>query len=230
MPTATSLPATNSHPIGDDTTLAVDQRYSREYAHGRIIRLARALLPITDRITDEFVHDLSNEVGIAPAAFRTLFPTNDDLLREVNQHLIQECMDRLRVLPDGVLDGTVDLATAARSLATAWPIDWAGVTIRAKERAAALTNPQLAQTVLSAERSYAPAILEVLVELLRRTGRRFSWPPLLAARVVLLTYERSFEAWLMSGANERAFPESPYVRETLPRLLDQITEPLVDAP
>ena len=45
-------------------------------------------------------------------------------------------------------------------------------------------------------------------------------------RVVILTYERSFESWILSGGNEKSFPESSYVRHTLPALLLGVSRPL----
>ncbi|TFC72040.1 hypothetical protein E3O45_13610 [Cryobacterium sp. TMS1-20-1] len=42
--------------------------------------------------------------------------------------------------------------------------------------------------------------------------------------VILDTWERSFEAWLLSSYTESNFSESPYIARTLPALLEQVSE------
>ena len=58
-----------------------------------------------------------------------------------------------------------------------------------------------------------------------KLDRAFVWPPRLAVRVILDTFERSFEAWLLSGNPEAGFPSSLYVRRTLPTILEELTRP-----
>lgn len=40
---------------------------------------------------------------------------------------------------------------------------------------------------------------------------------------ILDTYERSFEAWVLGGHEESDFPDSSYVRRTLPTLLEELS-------
>ncbi len=79
--------------------------------------------------------------------------------------------------------------------------------------------------MIESERAFLPALLEAFELLLSRIGRRFEWQPALGVRVVILTYERSFESWIASGGNEKSFPESSYVRHTLPALLLGVSRP-----
>ncbi len=72
---------------------------------------------------------------------------------------------------------------------------------------------------MESERAFLPALLDAFELLLSRIDREFEWQPALAVRVVILTYERSFESWILAGGNESSFSESSYVRNTLPALL-----------
>lgn len=43
--------------------------------------------------------------------------------------------------------------------------------------------------------------------------------------MIVSTYERSFETWLLEGRDEATFAESSYVKGTLPDLLRRMTAP-----
>lgn len=204
---------------------------ARIASRARIIALARSLLPISDGVSEDLVRELADQTGISVRALRTLFPTNADLLRAVNEQLIAECAQRLSHATDSVPPGSSEmtLQEAARALAESWPMDWASLTIRARERANALAGRTGVTEVIAAERAFVPALLDAFLTLMARLDRRFVWEPVLAVRVVILAYERSFEAWVMSGGDERTFPTSPFVQQTLPQILDGLSEPNPEA-
>jgi AcrR family transcriptional regulator len=196
-------------------------------ARSRVTVAARAALGATGELTDVLVADICEQSGIHPFAFRTLFPSNDDLLDAVNARLVEECADRLR---SGVAtftppeDPGSTLSDAAVALAKAKPLDRGGFLIRARWRLTAIQQQRDAATVAQAERRFVSALTGIFGELFEKLGRRFHWPPKLAVRVILDTYERSFEAWILAGNSEHDFSESPYVRRTLPRLLEKTSE------
>ena len=200
----------------------------RSTARARVLTLARAMLPLSDGISDELIGDLADGAGVSVRALRTLFPTNADLLRAVNQQLIDECAGRLtsaagRFTPVSPDD---DLREAAVALAEAWPMDWASLVIRSRERADALAGRTGHAEVADSERSFVPALLDAFLTLMARLNRQFTWEPVLAVRLVILAYERSFEAWVMSGGDERTFATSPFVQQTLPQIFAGISAPL----
>lgn len=96
--------------------------------------------------------------------------------------------------------------------------------IRAERRSRALRTGEGDRTVTAAERRFVSALTGVFDELLPKLDRTFSWNPTLAVRVILDTWERSFEAWLLDGHTESNFSESPYIARTLPALLEQVSE------
>ena len=91
--------------------------------------------------------------------------------------------------------------------------------IRLRERQLAASTGARSEDVIASERAFLPALLEAFELLLSRIGREFEWQPALAVRVVILTYERSFESWILSGGSESSFSESSYIKNTLPALL-----------
>ncbi|WP_448808515.1 hypothetical protein [Agromyces bauzanensis] len=203
----------------------------RSAARTRVLTLARALLPLSDGVSNDLVAELCSQAGISVPAFRRLFPTNADLLRGMNQQLIDECATRLSAATDRFRPptGDDDLKAAAVALAEAWPMDWAALTIRSRERADALAGRIPHPEVVEAERSFVPALLDAFLTLMVRLNRQFVWPPVLAVRVVILAYERSFEAWIMAGGNERTFASSPFVTHTLPQILAGLSRPIEPA-
>jgi len=116
-----------------------------------------------------------------------------------------------------------DLAAAAAVLALARPLDRGGLIIRAHRRLNGLRNPGNADSVAEAERRFLGELVDIFAALVAKTGRRFTWNKHLAARVIVDTYERSFEAWMLAGNDEHRFHESSYIRGTLPVLLAELT-------
>lgn len=172
------------------------------------------------------VSDVCEQIGLHPHAFRSLFPTDDVLLDAVNDLLVEECAERLRggvsaFTPKG--DGS-GCAEAALALAKSWPLDRSAMIIRAERRFRALHTGEGDRTVTAAERRFVSVLIGVFDELLPKLDRTFSWNPTLAVRVILDTWERSFEAWLLDGHTESNFSESPYIARTLPTLLEQVSE------
>lgn len=198
-------------------------------ARARLVALARTILPVSDGLTPALVTELCHQAGLTHATFRTLFPEDVDLLRAVNDALVEECAARLGGAAAHVTrTGTEEeqLAAAARALAEQWPMDWASLSIRARERADALSTGTALREVLDAERRFVPALLDALLAVMARLDRQFVWEPILAVRVIVLAYERSFEAWVMGGGDERTFPDSPFVQQTLPAILAGVSAPV----
>lgn len=201
---------------------------NRADAIRRVARAARAPLAAGRGVTSELIRDVCDQVGIHHHGFRTLFPTKDALLDAVNDDLVQECSSRLRhgvdqFFPVGSDDEVFE--EAALALARAWPLDRAGLVIRASRRLSALEDTASGLAAIAGERRFASELLDIFTTLMHRLDREFSWPPALAVRVFLDTYERSFEAWILEGNDEIAFDESPYVSRTLPTLIKGMSQP-----
>jgi hypothetical protein len=198
----------------------------------RTARAARILLSTGTEITDALIADLCDQIGMHPRGFRNLFPTNEALLDTINDDLIEECASRLR---HGVEQfhptalGDEGFIQAATTLARAWPLDRSGLIIRASRRLRALRDVNSGQSALDGDRRYVGELTDVLTLLMERLQREFLWSTALAVRVILDTYERSFEAWVLAGHDENDFPDSPYVQRTLPRLLSEVSNPVLRA-
>lgn len=202
---------------------------SRRQSRARVITLARIMLPTWDGTLPALTAELRSEAGLGDGAFRTLFPTDRDLLHAIDLELLEECAHRVRSAaesfdPDQHPDQAPEVAMST-ALARARPLDWNSLTIRLRERQLAASTGARSEDVLESERAFLPALLDAFELLLSRIGRRFEWQPALGVRVVILTYERSFESWILSGGNEKSFPESSYVRHTLPALLLGVSRP-----
>jgi hypothetical protein len=78
----------------------------------------------------------------------------------------------------------------------------------------------------AAVRSFVERLVPVFEDLIGKLDRRFTWSPMLAVRVIVDTYERSFESWLLMGNREEDFDASPYAMRTLPVLLRGTSEPV----
>lgn len=198
----------------------------------RITRAARASLSSGAELGDAVIADVCEQIGMHPRGFRNFFPTNDALLDAINDDLVEECASRLR---HGVEEfrptalGDVGFLEAAIALARAWPLDRSGLIIRASRRVRALRDVNSGQSALDGDRRYVGELTDVLSLLMQRLQREFAWPTTLAVRVILDTYERSFEAWVLAGHDENDFPDAPYVQRTLPRLLSEVSRPEVES-
>lgn len=193
----------------------------------RITVATRVALSSDGALTEHVIADVCDQVGIHQHALRVLFPTDDDLLDAVNEVLVDECADRLRGGVERFTPGDGNrFAAASVALAESWPLDRGGMIIRANRRLRALQGDDGGHVVL-AERRFVGALTDVLTGLMTKLDRRFSWQPALAVRVIIDTYERSFEAWVVGGHPETDFAESPYVQRTLPTLLQELSAPLV---
>lgn len=193
------------------------------------ITLARTLLSNWSGSWLEFGDELRREAGMSRPTFRALFATDGDLLLAIEQQLLDECAERVRSLAERFDPGehpehppAVALAIA---LADARPLDWSSLTIRLRQRQLAVSSGVRSQEVMASERAFLPNLIEAFDALTQRIERRFSWQPALATRVIILTYERSFESWVLAGGTEQMFSSSPYVRQTLPEIILGVTEP-----
>ena len=203
---------------------------TRSSNRSRIVTMARILLPTWNGSLSELRAQLQREAGFAEGPFRTLFPDDRDLLQAVDHALLEECAQRVRSAaeafdPDAHSGEAPEVALSV-ALAQAYPLDWSSLTIRLRERLLAASTGARSEDVLEAERAFLPALLDAFELLLGRIGRRFAWQPTLAVRVLILTYERSFESWIMSGGNEQSFARSSYVQQTLSELLLGVSEPV----
>ncbi|WP_217181024.1 hypothetical protein [Streptomyces sp. AC495_CC817] len=207
--------------VGDE--LSPRASMLRRQRRARVIVLARAALPTWDGSLQELIAELRKEAGLSEGAFRTLFAEGRDLLRAVDHELIEECAQRVRSAATGFVPeqhpGEAPEHALSVALARAHPLDWSSLTIRLRERQLAASTGVRSEDVMESERAFLPALLDAFELLLSRIDREFEWQPALAVRVVILTYERSFESWILAGGNESSFSESSYVRNTLPALL-----------
>lgn len=222
MPTATPERA-------QAETVSRRTRALRDVLRGRLVTGARAHAAAAGTgITPRLVDDVCRQLGVTRPMFRSLFPTDGDFLDRINETLVDECASRLAAgvaAFDPPLDVGDPLVAAATALAEARPLTRSGMLIRAGRRLRALEFPEERRQLAEAERRYAAALLDVFDELMTRLRRTFTWPPLLAVRVILDTYERSFEMWIIEGNTEDDFASSPYARRTLPRLLREMSAP-----
>lgn len=191
-----------------------------------VAKAARAALSFDGRLTAPTIEDACEQAGIHPHAYRVLFPTSEVLLDEITRILVAESADRMERMieqfrPEG--DHAEDLRRAAVCLARSSPLDRAGLMIRVERRIAAVRRREGGDAVEGSEDALIAVLADILNSLLGNVGRRPSWPPRLLARVVLDTYERAFEGWLLGLNEESRFHESEYVREVLPMILRDAT-------
>lgn len=191
----------------------------------RIIAAARVSLSAGGGLDENLIRDVCDGVGVHPYAFRQFFPTDDALLDAVHSQLVDECAQRLRAGVDRFAPGDPGMryVDAARLLAESWPLDKGGMIIRGERRVRALAGKADGQRVARSERRFLGELVAVLTDLTAKMGRSFTMAPELAVRLILDTYERSFEAWILDGNPELAFEDSPYIRRTLPTLLEELT-------
>lgn len=202
---------------------------TRARAAERLVNAARIALGTGRGISAELIADICEQSGVAASAFRRFFPDDDALLDAVGARLVDECATRLRSAVDGFDPSDVDgdpLDAAGLMLARAWPLDRGGLLIRAERRLRALTDARSGDAAAAVEREFVERLVPVLSDLMTAVGRRFTWPSKLAARVIIDTYERSFETWLLTGHDEEDFGDSPYAQRTLPALLRETSSPV----
>jgi hypothetical protein len=202
---------------------------TRRAGRARVITLARIKLPTWNGALSELTAELRGDAGLSDGALRTLFPTDRDLLRAEDDELLEEIAHRVRAAaerfdPAQHTDEELPHALAV-ALADARPLDWSSLNIRLRVRLLAASTGAHSEEVLASERAFLPTMLEAFELLLSRIHHRFTWSPALGVRVVILTYERSFESWIMSGRNEQSFAESSYIKHTLPELLLGMSAP-----
>lgn len=192
----------------------------------RVAVAARISLSAGHALDGRLITDISANVGVPARALRVLFPTDDALLDAVNDMLVDQCVDRLRGGVDRFAPESAEskFRDASRALAQSWPLDRGGIMIRADRRLNALKSRGGGEEAVAAERRFLGLLIGVFTDLMSKLGRTFSWPPALAVRVILDTYERSFEAWILCGNSEAEFHRSPYVERTLSTLLAELSQ------
>ena len=205
----------------------------RSATRRRIAVAARVALAAGEGVSPPLLADLCEQVGASVRGLRRLFPTDESLLDAVYELLVDECADRLRAgvaafpagtsAPAGSDESATRFFRAARALAEAWPLDRGGFIIRSERRLRALRELRDGGAVTEGERRFVLALSDAIGELLSKIGRDFAWPTTLAVRIIVDTWERSFEAWLLDGHRESEFAKSPYIARTLPTLLEQLS-------
>jgi AcrR family transcriptional regulator len=206
----------------------------RQAVMARLATAARVPLAESGGVTPQLIDDICRQVGVHPHSFRALFPDDDAFLDAVTDGLVEDCAARLRggvaafepsaaAMAQG---GPAAFAEAAVALADSWPLDRDGMLIRADRRARALRRSDGGSAVLKAEKLFLDALVDVHADLMAKLGRRFASSPVRSVRVILDTYERAFETWLLTGADAADFHSSPYVQRTLPALLEDISVPV----
>lgn len=198
----------------------------RNLTKRRLVVAGLAHLASGGMVTASLIEDVCRQVGLHPYAFRRFFPTDHEYFGAINDSLVAECASRLRAGVDGFVPaaaGDAALIEAAVMLANSWPLTRAGMVIRANRRVQGMVNDRDGEHIVEAERLFVGALLGVFSDLMARLGRTFTWSPKLAVRVMLDTYERSFEVWLLSGRDESTFSSSPYILRTLPSLLGEMS-------
>ncbi|NEN04996.1 hypothetical protein G3T36_03845 [Diaminobutyricibacter tongyongensis] len=194
-----------------------------------MVNAARASLPLDGSLTTQSIADICAQAGLNAGAFRQLFPSDQALLDAVHEVLVDECVQRLRSGVDRFATDATDssdesaIARAAVAIARSSPLDRTSLIIRSQRRVASLRSAAGMVEVAEGERMFITALAGVFADLFEKLHRRISWPTELAVRVILNTYERSFETWLLRGADETHFFESGYVRKTLPTILAQVS-------
>lgn len=202
----------------------------QEATRDLLVTAARARLASGEECSPRLIDELCAHSGVRPASFRALFPEPEGLLDAVNEQLVEECASRLRLAvaafaPTRGASDAEALIEAAAALGAARPLDRSSLVIRQTRRSQALRLGTGSANTARAERRFVGAVSEAFESLFSAQGRRFSWPPVLAVRIILDTYERSFEAWLLDGNDEGAFVASPYITRSLPDLLARLSEP-----
>jgi AcrR family transcriptional regulator len=200
----------------------------RDGARRRLTLSGRIALADGAGVTPQLISDVCEQAGVPPQSFRLLYSTDDAFLDAVQESVALECAQRLRSSFAEIrgLDDAQTLQAAAVALARSRPIDRGAVIIRAERRLRALRSPNDANALLAAEHRQLDALSAVVAELIGQLGRDALWPTSLAARIIIETYERSFEAWVFGGGDERDFHTSSYVTRTLPTLLGRMTAPI----
>ncbi|MET4705186.1 AcrR family transcriptional regulator [Frigoribacterium sp. UYMn621] len=199
----------------------------------RIVTAARVSLSTGGSLDQWLISDICERLGLSTHAFRQLFPTADALLDAVHEALVDECSSRLRACIDQFVASATPagVTEAASLLAKSWPLDRGGLIIRGERRVRAMAGGLDGPGAARSERKFLGALVDIFTDLMTRIGRRFEWDPMLAVRVILDTYERSFEAWILDGHSELTFADSPYIARTLPTLLEQLSQSVAnDAP
>jgi AcrR family transcriptional regulator len=201
----------------------------REDARRRLVVAGRVQLAGFGQLVPATIVDICAQVGVSQAAFRGFFPNDDAFFDAIHDSLVEECADRLRACVDAFepsASGDTALVEASAALANSWPLTRGGMLIRSNRRNRGIRDNADGLVIARAERMFVGALLGVFTDLMTRLGRVFTWEPKLAVRVILDTYERSFEMWLLSGNEELDFSSSSYIRRTLPELLGQMSRPL----
>jgi hypothetical protein len=199
----------------------------RLHARRTVAVAARIRVAEGATVDDRLLSELCVAVGLHPHVGRQLFPDADSLLDTITDEVVAECAARLDAAARGFRPsvGGEGVGEVAVTIANAVPLDRTGISVRAARRLRALRRPDDGPGAAVAERRFVDASAGALAQLLARVGLRFEWPEMLAARVILQTYERSLESWLLAGGEASDFANSPYIRRALPKMLARMTVP-----
>jgi AcrR family transcriptional regulator len=177
-------------------------------------------------VTPQLIADICAQTGSSVSAFRVLFPDAEALYDAMAHELLTECTERLEAATADLRasgDAERDIRMLAIVIVLAAPLEYSGLVLRAGRRLSALQAGSAASGTVVADRDFRRALTRSIVTALERIGREFAWEESIAMRVLVDTYENSFEAWLLEGGRESAFVSSRYCQSTLPALLLNMT-------
>jgi hypothetical protein len=203
--------------------------------HGRsritamAVSAARAVIAGNGRLDYVLLDEVSYQLERPPATLRALFVDDESLLDAVNEQLVEECADRLQAALERLThsgDAERDIRQFARVIAQAAPLDYAGLVFRTARRWTALRSGDGSTRAVAAESAVVDRLGLILASGFQRIGREPAWDGHLVARVLISTYERSFEAWILQGGHDTDFVDSAFIRRTLPQLLTMVSRPL----
>jgi len=197
----------------------------REAARRSLIQAARTHLTRGDDLSPLVIDDICKQVGIHPKAFGAIYESQSALFDDIHAALIEECRVRLVGAVDTFqpTGSAGDLRGIAVAVANARPLTRAGFLFRLGRRQRALTREGEGLSIAASERLFTMAVADIVTALVGRLDRQLIWRPSLATRIILDTYERSFEAWLLDGHDEEDFVDSTYIGWTLPELLERMS-------
>jgi hypothetical protein len=192
----------------------------------RFVHTVRVHIDAGASIDERLFQDVAVHLGLRPHGWRSYFESSDHVLDLINDMLVEECASRLRAAArrcEPLADQSEGLRALSVAIAKAIPIDRSAIVVRLERRLRAFRRPDEGPSAATAERLFVREAADAMHDMVRMIGRDFTWPAVLAVRAVFATYERALEAWILNGGSGMTFVDSPFIMQTLPSMLDQMT-------